>query len=103
MAIGISTDPATLNGEVAAIARAWRDVALESTRLATWLSKQDDATVAAAYNIAAGDVAQLRADVGYFATLAGVYNGTVQQGGTGGTGASTFNFGDALTPWTGPS
>jgi len=34
---------------------------------------------------------------GYLNTLTGVYYGTVQQGGSGGTGASTFDFDDGLT------
>lgn len=42
------------------------------------------------------------ARLGYMATVAGCYKGTVQQGGTGGTGASLFNFEDALTSlWAG--
>ncbi|HEX4715218.1 MAG TPA: hypothetical protein VH164_09855 [Ktedonobacteraceae bacterium] len=40
--------------------------------------------------------------IGYFSTLSGVYYGTVQQGGSGGTGASDFNFDNALSPmWQG--
>lgn len=35
--------------------------------------------------------------LGYLNTIAGVYYGTVQQGGTGGTGATTFNFDNALS------
>lgn len=34
--------------------------------------------------------------LGYLTTLSGVYYGTVQQGGTGGTNATTFNFNNAL-------
>ena len=34
--------------------------------------------------------------LGYLTTISGVYYGTVQQGGTGGTAASTFNFNNAL-------
>lgn len=38
----------------------------------------------------------------YLNTVAGVYNGTVQQGGTGGTGATTFNFNQELSQlWAG--
>lgn len=36
--------------------------------------------------------------LGYMNTVAGVYNGTVQQGGSGGTGASDFNFNQGLAP-----
>ncbi len=38
----------------------------------------------------------------YLSTINGVYKGTVQQGGTGGTGAILFNFDNALAPlWGG--
>lgn len=40
--------------------------------------------------------------IGYLYTQAGVYAGTVQQGGTGGTGAIMFDFNQALSPvWGG--
>jgi len=40
--------------------------------------------------------------INHMATVMGVYKGTVQQGGTGGTGASLFNFENSLTPlWGG--
>jgi len=34
---------------------------------------------------------------GYMNTIAGCYYGTVQQGGSGGTGATEFNFNNALS------
>jgi hypothetical protein len=41
--------------------------------------------------------AQLALDtIAYLNTVAGCYFGTVQQGGTGGTGASVFNFNQQL-------
>jgi hypothetical protein len=43
------------------------------------------------------DAALMLQYAGYLSTITGVYNGTVQQGGTGGTGATLFNFGDALS------
>lgn len=36
--------------------------------------------------------------IGYMNTLAGIYYGTVQQGGDGGTGAEKFNFHQAFAP-----
>lgn len=39
----------------------------------------------------------------YMATVAGVYYGTVQQGGSGGINASEFNFSSALIALTGPT
>lgn len=46
---------------------------------------------------APADAASFATDASYLNTVAGVYFGTVQQGGTGGTGASLFNFSNALS------
>lgn len=50
-----------------------------------------------ALGFTSGDAATFLQFAGYMSTVAGCYNGTVQQGGTGGTGASTFNFYTALS------
>jgi len=42
------------------------------------------------------DAALALSTIAYMNTVAGCYFGTVQQGGTGGTGASTFNFNQQL-------
>ena len=48
------------------------------------------------------DAAYAETIIGYMNTVKGVYEGTVQQGGSGGTGASTFDFDTALAPlWAG--
>ena len=39
----------------------------------------------------------------YLSTFPLVYNGQLQQGGNGGTGAITFNFANALEALTGPT
>ena len=44
----------------------------------------------------ASDAALALSVIAYLNTVAGCYFGTVQQGGTGGTGASTFNFNQQL-------
>ena len=41
--------------------------------------------------------------ISYMNTIALVFYGKLQQGGTGGSGASTFNFSDALSDLTGPT
>lgn len=41
--------------------------------------------------------------ISYMSTLAGCYYGTVQQGGSGGTGATEFNFNSALSALWGGS
>ena len=43
------------------------------------------------------DAAYALQKLAYLNTVAGCYLGTVQQGGTGGTGAATFNFDNALS------
>jgi hypothetical protein len=53
-----------------------------------------------AAGLSSGDASDYETKAGYLNTLAGVYYGTVQQGGSGGTGASQFNFDNALsTAW----
>lgn len=42
------------------------------------------------------DAASVLSFMGYLNTVAGVYYGQVQQGGSGGTGASLFDFDNAL-------
>ena len=50
----------------------------------------------------AADAAAVVAAVNYMANLAGCYFGTVQQGGSGGTGAILYNFNAQLAPlWAG--
>jgi hypothetical protein len=49
-----------------------------------------------------GDAASMLQYAGYLNTLVGCYQGTVQQGGSGGTGAILFNFQNALSAvWAG--
>jgi hypothetical protein len=48
------------------------------------------------------DAALALSVIAYLNTMAGVYFGTVQQGGTGGTGATLFNFNQQLSEvWAG--
>jgi len=50
-----------------------------------------------ALGYSASEATQVLDDINHMATVAGCYKGTVQQGGTGGTGAILFNFEDFLT------
>jgi hypothetical protein len=55
-----------------------------------------------ANNGGASDAQAVLDDINQMATVVGCYKGTVQQGGTGGTGAVKFNFEDFLTHlWAG--
>jgi hypothetical protein len=54
-------------------------------------------TIPTATNPGGVSDAQLASNLlGYLTTLSGVYYGTVQQGGSGGTNATMFNFNNAL-------
>jgi len=50
-----------------------------------------------ALGFTAGDAASFLQYAGYLSTLVGCYQGTVQQGGAGGTGATLFDFYNALS------
>lgn len=60
-------------------------------------------TVPSAQNPGGVSNAQLAQNmIAYLNTMAGVYYGTVQQGGTNGTGATTYNFNNQLSMlWAG--
>jgi hypothetical protein len=102
--IGFSatTDPATLNAEAATLATRWRAVARDTTNYAAWFALLDPADVQAKYNLQPDTAAALTYAIGLMTTLAGVVHGTVQQGGTGGTGATLVNFDDGLRVLSGP-
>jgi hypothetical protein len=55
-----------------------------------------------AVGFTSADATELLNNVDYMLTIYQIYIGQVQQGGSGGTGASTFNFQNALTALTGP-
>jgi hypothetical protein len=101
--IGFSatTDPASLNAEAASLAARWRKLAAETTEYAAWFHLLDEAGVEAKFNLQPDTAAALTYAIGLMTTLAGVVHGTVQQGGTGGTGTMT-NFDDGLRVLAGP-
>lgn len=102
--IGFSsqTDPATLNGTVGALAQRARALFAEAQDFAAWYNDLDDATRQSLFNQPETGITAITAAIGYLSTLAGIFYGTVQQGGTGGTGATTFDFDDALRIAAGP-
>lgn len=68
-----------------------------------YLNKIGYSTVPTSDNPGGVSDAQLALNmISYLNTVAGVYHGTVQQGGSGGTGAITFDFNNALSVlWAG--
>ena len=101
MAIGNVPTVAQLNSQAATTALAWRTVAQNSASLQAWAVAQGQAGLVA-LGMTSGDATSFLTMCGYMSSLSQVYNGALQQGGTGGTGASLFNFGNALTALTGP-
>jgi hypothetical protein len=94
MPLGAIPDPAILNGDLSALAQRWRDTATSSQRFRAWALKLDDAGLAAAFGIAAGDVAQVRAFLDYMGgDMAGLWFGTVPKGSP----PAQFNYDDALS------
>ena len=106
MAVGNQPTAAQVNAQLTQLAIQWRNVAQQSLDLATTINQVGGSTGLAAgfteIGFSSGDATAGALLLGYMSTLAGVQNGTVQQGGSGGTGAILFNFANALSAlWAG--
>ena len=102
MAIGNIPSVAQLNGQAAQIASSWRAVALQTIWFQAYIASLGTAGLEA-LGFAAADAAAMQTQANYMLSLAQIYQGTLQQGGTGGTGAIEFNFENALVALTGSS
>lgn len=96
MTVGIPTTAQSLNAQLGQASLAVRNAMERANDLFTCVNNLGTPGLEAA-GLSAQDAASYQAMAGYLSTLAGVYYGTVQQGGSGGTGASTFNFNNALS------
>jgi hypothetical protein len=103
MAIGNNANltPAMLNNYAAQIAIAMRNVMQQAQVLQSDVTTLGTAGLVS-LGFASADATSYAAATSYLNTVAEVYFGTLQQGGTGGTGATTFNFNNALAGLTGP-
>jgi hypothetical protein len=116
MTSGVGTQPnnATINNQITGLALQMRDLMQQASNLSTQINGTGqglaylkavgfDGTNANPQNPSNMTDAQWALQViAYFNTLAGCYFGTVQQGGNGGTGATQFNFHNALASlWNG--
>jgi len=102
MAIGNAPTMAALNQQAYQLALQFRSTAQQATALQSYVVGLGQAGLVA-LGFAAADATELLTCANYMASLAQVYQGTLQQGGTGGTGAILFNFQSALVPLTGSS
>lgn len=103
MAIGNAImTPAQLNGLAAQIAMQLRANALQALNFQAYVVSLGQAGLVS-LGFSAADATSMLTVAGYMASLAQIYQGTLQQGGTGGTGATLFNFQNALVALTGPT
>jgi hypothetical protein len=97
MSLGLSTSPGQLNSQVGSLAVQLRDLMENIGDFAQWFSSLTLADVETEFGLSSTDAATMQTLVAYFSNVYGVYNGTIQQGGSGGTGAILFDFNDALS------
>ena len=101
MTVGAQGNQAQVNQTLTQLAIQWRNLAQQTLQQGQYLNKEG-LTGLEAMGFSPTDAAAVLTLVDYMMTCAGCYKGTVQQGGSGGTGAILFNFEDALTPlWAG--
>lgn len=116
MAVGNPTSVAQTNNVLSSLAQQLRDLAYEVLKQQMYLTKLGttglanlggtgngfSTTANPANNGGVSDAQAVLDDINHMATVVGCYKGTVQQGGTGGTGAILFNFEDFLVHlWSG--
>lgn len=102
MAIGNQPNVQQLNSQAAQLAGTWRSTADQTAALQAYVVSLGHAGLMTLGFTDADATALLNA-VSLMNTMALIFQGTVQQGGTGGTGASLFNFQNALVVLTGPN
>jgi hypothetical protein len=101
MAVGIPASDGSINSALTKNALALRDIMVSIAQLQEFMVALG-LTGLEAIGFSSADAATALSMASYMNTVAGCYLGTVQQGGTGGTGAITFNFDNALCPlWGG--
>ena len=96
MSVGNQPTVATVNSSVGSVAVGMRAVMARARDLQTQVTTLGTPGLEA-IGFSAQDAASVVTAAGYMSTVAGCYYGTVQQGGSGGTGASDFNFDSALS------
>ncbi|SRR6266487_2271749 len=101
MTVGTQTSQGAVNQSLTELAQGLRDLCNHILQQQGFLNKLGS-TGLTGLGFTSGDAATVLDDINHMATVAGCYKGTVQQGGTGGTGAILFNFEDFLTHlWAG--
>lgn len=101
MAVGQQPSVTSLNNLLTQYAVALRDACVNISELNTQINGQNAGlALLEGIGFSASDAQSFLNMLGYMQNVAGCYYGTVQQGGTGGTGAINFNFHQALSQIT---
>ena len=97
-----SATPSQLNQQVGNMAIQLRNLMSTIDNFTQWFASLTLADVETLFGLSQTDSQTMQTMIAYFNNVSGVYNGTIQQGGSGGTGAILFDFNDALSPlWGG--
>lgn len=89
--------PAQLNAQLQGFALLLRNYGETISNYNEWFTQLETADVATYFGVTSDQAAEIQTMVGYMNTLAQIYLGQVQQGGSGGSGATMFDFNDALS------
>jgi hypothetical protein len=101
MSVGNQTSSGNINSALTTLALQLRESSNVILQQQAYLNKLGLSGLQA-IGYTSGDAQGALDTINHMATIAGCYKGTVQQGGSGGTGAILFNFEDYLTPlWAG--
>lgn len=96
MAVGNQATVATVNNILSSLAVQLRQACDNIRTQATFLNGLGQNGLETV-GFSQADAQAVLNDIGYLSTVAGCYYGTVQQGGTGGTGAIMFDFDNQLS------
>lgn len=96
MSFGNQQDPATLNAQLSALALQTRNLMQALKNYTQWFNQLGLTNVETLFTLDAADAQSVTLLVNYLTALQEIYYGQLQQGGTGGSGAVTFNFDNAL-------
>lgn len=98
MSVGSQPTSQNIDQSLTKLALALRQVCRQIQNLSTEVNYNNAGSAnLQAWGYSPADAATALTLIGYMTTISGVYLGTVQQGGSGGTGAILFNFENALS------
>jgi hypothetical protein len=95
MAVGEQATTQSINATLTSLSTGMRNICQQITWLQQFVTELGTAGLES-LGYSPADAATVIQMVSYLNTVAGVFGGTVQQGGQGGTGAIFFDFANAL-------